>query len=223
MGEADEHSDVDFLVLTNSEVTAEQERALQEMHADLHELETPWAQHLEGSYAPKDRFRRVDVERTPLLFLITARRGSCGTAIATRLSSGGSFASAESRCSAHRHKRRSTLSPRKIYQESASSPAEYIEWAPEPTRLGRMSRWKQPYLVLTLCRILNTIETGRVASKRDAAEWARGNLDARWRPLIDRAVADRPDPWARTRQQADDGLIDETLAFAEYAMRREGV
>ncbi len=81
-----------------------------------------------------------------------------------------------------------------------------------------MSRWKQPYLVLTLCRLLTTLETGRVVSKRAGAEWALGNLDAGWRPLVERAFFDRPDPWLRVHQPADADAVEETLAFAGYAV-----
>ena len=151
---------------------------------------------------------RVDVERTPLLFLDNGasrlvRDSHCNTALVR-------WILRERGVTLFGPSPQETIDPvtkEDLQEEAKRALREYVEWAPEPTRLGRMSRWKQPYLVLTLCRILNTIETGRVASKRDAAEWARGNLDARWRPLIDRAVADRPDPWARTRQQAHDGLI----------------
>ncbi len=36
LGDADEYSDVDFPVLTNGEITDDQQRALQQMHADLY-------------------------------------------------------------------------------------------------------------------------------------------------------------------------------------------
>jgi len=74
--------------------------------------------------------------------------------------------------------------------------------------------------VLTFCRILKTIETGGVSGKRDAAAWAASQLEPRWRPLIERAVADRPDPWKRVHQRADEDLVRETLAFSEYALER---
>jgi predicted nucleotidyltransferase len=60
VGDADVHSDVDFIVVTNDEVTAEQEAALQEVHRRLFALDVPWAQHLEGSYVTRELLRRVD-------------------------------------------------------------------------------------------------------------------------------------------------------------------
>jgi len=69
VGDADEYSDVDFIVLTTDEITDDQQTALQEMHARMYELETPWAQHLEGSYIPRGRIRHVDPTRAPYFYL----------------------------------------------------------------------------------------------------------------------------------------------------------
>ena len=69
VGDADEHSDVDFIVATNGEVTDEQLAALQAMHMRLYGLDSPWAQHLEGSYVPKDGLRHVDPARSPYWYL----------------------------------------------------------------------------------------------------------------------------------------------------------
>lgn len=218
LGEADEFSDVDFLTLTNTDVTEEEERALQDLHAKLYRLETPWAQHLEGSYAPKDRFRRVDPDRTPFLFLNNG---------ASRLEPDIHCNSAVVRWILCEHgitlfgptpkKRIDPVAAADLRTEAKQALREYVEWALEQTKTGGMSRWSQPYLVLTFCRILNTIESGRVASKHEAAEWACANLDPHWRPLIERAVADRPDPWARVHEPAANNLVEETLAFADYA------
>jgi len=107
-----------------------------------------------------------------------------------------------------------------LRREALAGIDEYAAWALEPTEAaGPMSRWKQPYLVLTLCRLLNTLETGRVVSKRDAAEWALGTLDAEWASLIERALDDRPDPWLRVHQPAHTETVKQTLAFVDYALK----
>ena len=46
------------------------------------------------------------------------------------------------------------------------------------------------YTILTLCRALNTIRTGTLGSKQEAAAWARERMP-RWAPLIDAALACR--------------------------------
>jgi predicted nucleotidyltransferase len=58
IGNADEHSDVDFLVVIERELTEDEQRALQALHERLFQLPTHWAQHLEGSYVPRDQLRR---------------------------------------------------------------------------------------------------------------------------------------------------------------------
>ena len=43
--------------------------ALQDMHKRIYALDVPWAQHLEGSYVPRNSLRRLDPSRPPYLFL----------------------------------------------------------------------------------------------------------------------------------------------------------
>src|SRR5215471_5992950 len=69
VGDADAHSDVDFIIVTKDEVTPKQEAELQTLHQALYAQPTPWAQHLEGSYIPREVLRRPDPARRPLLYL----------------------------------------------------------------------------------------------------------------------------------------------------------
>ncbi|MCA1824310.1 MAG: nucleotidyltransferase domain-containing protein [Frankia sp.] len=61
---------------------------------------------------------------------------------------------------------------------------------------------------------------GRAAARvrRGGAEWALTAVDDEWRPLIRRALGDRAEPWRRVHEPADADAIDETLAFAAYAL-----
>ena len=112
------------------------------------------------------------------------------------------------------------VSAAELQDEALGRVTEYADWAAEPTGDGGMSRWKQPYLVLTFCRLLHTLADGRVTSKREAAEWALGALDPQWATLVQRALDDRPDPWVRVGQPAHQETIERTLAFADYAVKR---
>ena len=69
LGDADAHSDVDFIVVTERDVTPEQQAELQALHQRLYALPMSWAQHLEGSYIPRQVLRRPDPDRRPLLYL----------------------------------------------------------------------------------------------------------------------------------------------------------
>jgi len=68
----------------------------------------------------------------------------------------------------------------------------------------------QAYAILTLCRALYTLEHGAITSKSVAARWAQKAIDARWRPLIDRALA-----WP---DEAQPDHLSETLDFIRHAL-----
>jgi predicted nucleotidyltransferase len=220
VGDADEHSDVDFIVVTHGEVTGEQRATLQAMHKRLFALETHWAQHLEGSYVPKSSLRRVDPARRPFVYL----------------DNGSTELELDNHCNTHvvrwslREDGIALAGPASVelvdpvpaggmHDELVAAVREYAEWAPAPTKAGGMSQWKQTYLVLTFCRMLHSLASGRVASKRESGEWAIASLDPQWRDLIQRALDDRGDPWGRVDKPAEPQLVERTLAFAQYAVR----
>ena len=80
------------------------------------------------------------------------------------------------------------------------------------------TRWGQPYTVLSYCRMLHTLETAMVRSKRAGAKWALRSLDPRWSGLIERSWNERPDPWLKVHRAADPKDVDETMAFVRYAI-----
>ena len=57
VGDFDLDSDVDFIVVTEAELADYEVQALQEMHERIFRGDSTWAQHLEGSYFPKDILR----------------------------------------------------------------------------------------------------------------------------------------------------------------------
>jgi hypothetical protein len=75
----------------------------------------------------------------------------------------------------------------------------------------------QSYTVLSLCRILYTLEFGTVASKSDAAGWARKTLGGRWMLLIERAWKARHNPG----KDAPPEDVAETQEFIRFALNRK--
>lgn len=61
------------------------------------------------------------------------------------------------------------------------------------------------YAVQTMCRILYTMDTGRIASKPVATAWALERIDPRWHALLGESLA-----WPRVAQP---GSLAETFAF----------
>ena len=81
-----------------------------------------------------------------------------------------------------------------------------------------MSRRGLGVLVLTLCRMLQSIDEGHVPTKREAGEWALRNLDPRWTQLVRWALDDRSDPWTKVREPADPAKLERTLALLDYVL-----
>jgi predicted nucleotidyltransferase len=216
VGDADEHSDVDFIVATQRELDAEEQRRLQAVHAALYALPVAWAQHLEGSYAPKDVLRTVDARRRPFFYLDNGAReliwdDHCNTAVV--------------RWTLREHgvvmvgpppdDLVAPVDPDELRAEARTTMREAAKWARETGALGR---WAQQYLVLSFCRMLHTLESGRVVSKRAAGAWALRELDPRWHDLISTALADRPHTWELVHQRASSQAAAETLAFIDASL-----
>ena len=77
--------------------------------------------------------------------------------------------------------------------EQARQEADWIEWA--------HIRGSQAFIVLSLCRLLYSLETGKVASKSAAAGWALKKLGECWQALIGQALASQHDSRLTTEEQ----------------------
>jgi Domain of unknown function (DUF4111)/Nucleotidyltransferase domain len=224
LGDADEDSDVDFIVVTHDEVTDAELDALQDMHRRIYALPSPWAQHLEGSYVPKERLRRVETPPSPLWYLDNGatelvRDAHCNTAVVRWiLREHGVVLAGPDPTSLV-----APVTPDELRAEERTAIDDWAEWAREPHPRfgpGAMSRRQQGLLVLSFCRILHTLESGRVTSKPQAGEWALRALPAEWRSLIRRALDDRPGQWRQVHEQADPQAVERSLAFVDYCMTR---
>ena len=76
--------------------------------------------------------------------------------------------------------------------------------------------WGQPHEVLTRCRLLFTATRAEVIGKTDAAHWSKGVVPEEWHDLIDRAIADRPNPTQRVHQTVDPVLANRTWEFVQF-------
>lgn len=219
LGDADEHSDVDFLAVTADEPTDEEVARLQALHARLYALPSPWAQHLEGSYVPRAGLRRKSGETYWFLdngATELVRDTHCNTQLVRWVLREHAIVL----YGADPDTLVDPVSPDELRAEARTMLDDYVAWAREPETARGMSRWTQPYLVTTFCRILHTLESGRIVSKRAALEWAREELPDEWRGLIQRALDDRPDPWRRVHERAEERVVADTLAFADYLSAR---
>jgi hypothetical protein len=221
IGDWDVESDVDFVIATRSDPSEAEEAALNALHARLYRLPPHWAQHLEGSYFPTDILRRVVPASSPrrqLLYLnntydtlersthddtavvrwVTRERGItlAGPPSATLID----LVSADELRSEVR----------------ASMRAWSVDIAAGSYSIA--NQWAQAFFTLTYCRMLQTLDNGRIESKRAGAQWAQRTLDHRWAPLIQRAWAARPNPSLKVRQPATPEDQQATLDFIQYAL-----
>lgn len=213
VGDADEASDVDFLVVVRDRIAPEQEERLRAMHREFPSRPQRWAQTIEGSYAPADELRTLDAIGKPWLYIDNGH--------------------SEMAYSAHCNTDVVRWSLRECGITLAGPPPatlvdEVSGDALRATMRGLLPNvvsdieswisldigWAQRYAVATTCRVLYTLVTGRVASKKASMQWAVETLDREWTPLITEAIGGRAAFW---RTPARPGAVEETRAFHAYA------
>jgi len=218
-GDFDQHSDVDYIIVIQQELTDEQIATLQVMHAHIYDLSSPWAQHLEGSYLPIDILRQPPVPGETLWYLDNGacqlvRSVHCNTLVVRwQLRQHGiSLAGPDIK----------TLLPPIADLDLRREILGVIhDWGGEilanPEHYN--NRFYQGFIVLSFCRMLHSLHTGAIGSKRQGAEWAKAALDPTWAGLIDRAWATRPDPYHSVRTPSNPQDFERTLEFVRYITR----
>jgi predicted nucleotidyltransferase len=218
IGGFDEHSDADFIVVLEDDLSSRQLGALQVMHDEVYHLGSEWAKHLEGSYFPIDVLRDFEMRGEDLWYLDHGAR------------------------SLIRSDHCNTLLVRWIVREKGvllAGPLPKTLVDPIPVEmlreeiLGVLMTWGQQilddpsawsnhfyqgFIVLNYCRMLHDLHRGYPGSKHEGAEWAKRNLNPSWSQLIDGAWGGRPDPASKVKEPADPEMYKMTLGFVKYVM-----
>lgn len=210
-------SDIDFVVVTEAEVSDDAFGGLRALHARFNASDSPWATEVEAAYIPRTDLRRYDpahachphIQRGPEESLVWDTLASDWVLQRHILRAHGIVVAGPPPDTlidpvAADEMRRAVAALMRMWW--GTMPVE-----PEPLR----RRGYQAYAVLTMCRILYTLNAGAVASKPVAARWAQGALDTRWAGLIARALA-----WRKDSQQTPDGDVEETVALIAYTDAR---
>jgi len=218
IGDWDADSDVDFLIVIEHQVSEEDLPALQAMHARIYNLQSKWAKHLEGSYFPKAILKSGDLTKKDLLYLDNAHdqliMSDHDNSLVVRWTVreyGITLAGLDAK---------ELIDPVSANDLRNEVLAIMQEWA-KAIFAGNWkmnNRWAQPFAVLSYCRMLHTLYTGRITSKLSGATWAKSTLDDRWVGLIQRAWEERPNPDLKVQQIADPGEVNGTLEFIRYAL-----
>jgi predicted nucleotidyltransferase len=223
LGDADEHSDVDFLVVVRRRLDPEAENGIRDLHRRLATDGRHWSGHLEGSYAPADELGRYDPTRPPWLYVnngdsemtwdphdnsavvrwILRRRG-----LAVLGPPAGDLVD--------------DLPRGAVAAETRVTLSQWHDFVvDEPDALD--NAWEQTHAVTQHCRFLYAVENDAVASKPGAVRWAIDRVGGEWRGLLEQALVDRAHPWERYRQTSDPALRQPTKEFMALVRELSGV
>ena len=187
-GAFDQDSDIDFIVVTDIDVSGDLFYSLQTMHDRISRMDTPWAIQLEGFYISLAGLRRHDPAHA---LHPNIERGQGERLKMVKL---------DQSWDVHRfilRKQGITLAgpaPQSLIDPALPAQLEQamlcnLAWAAhlldDPAQLK--FRGYQSFIVLTLCRMLYTLQNCEVGSKPVAAQWAQAALGERCAPLIERA------------------------------------
>ncbi|MBL8078686.1 MAG: DUF4111 domain-containing protein [Anaerolineales bacterium] len=217
-GDFDQDSDIDFVVVTDKEIEGDTFSALQMIHERINLRDTQWSTNLEGSYVSQHAIRRHDPEHTKFPNI---ERG-----FGERLK----MVHNDETWNIHRYILRkcgiTIMGPAPITLIDAISPNELRQ-----AMLPALHNWAAPilgnpneithqgyqsYIVLSLCRIIYTLEFGEIVSKRKAATWFKETQGKNWSELIDRAWIGRHNP--QLPATTDD--VNQTFGLIRYALNK---
>lgn len=218
VGGFDQHSDVDWIVAVDDDLTTSQVDRLQEMHDQVYQLDSEWAKHLEGSYFPREILRDPNKQGLDLWYLdhgarVLVRSDHCNTILVRWIVRERGVALAGPPPEKLIDPITEIMLKREIFETLNSWGQEILD---DPQRFN--NRFYQAYIVLSYCRMLHDLQRGYPGSKAEGAEWAKANLDPSWSALIDDTWEGRPDPALKVRQPADPEAFEKTLRFVKFVM-----
>jgi len=223
-GDFDLDSDVDFLVVTDDELTEAEVSLLQALHVEIHNVGCYPAQHLEGSYLSRHSLARIDLVGVQPLWYVDN-----GSTLLER--------------SVHdnqwhvrwilRERSITLMGPDpKALMQPVSTEALRTEMITSIEKLRTHfvaeldkplawfnTRFGQSFTVLTCCRMLHTLQSRAVKSKLAAVQWAEQSLSAEWHELIRQAWDERKGVrfGVKVRQPANARALQETARFVAFA------
>ena len=218
VGDFDRHSDCDFIIVVDQELSDSQHHSLQAMHERIYDLESEWARHLEGSYFPTAVLRDYAQSGTELWYLdngsrVLVKSHHDNTVVVRWILREKGVALAGPPPSALIDPIPSEVLRRGIL-------ATFTDWGQQiladPQQIN--TRFYQTFAVLSYCRTLHDLHTGVIGSNRSGAEWAKRHLDPSWTDLIDRAWDGRPNPALSSRESADPADLASTLEFVSEVL-----
>lgn len=213
----DAQSDCDFVFVLHRDPAPEQLGRLVLLHDEIPTRPGHWTRHLEGSYAIAAELRDLSGLDREWWFVdhgwrSLARSTHCNAEFTRWIlrERGITLAGPDPK---------TLIDPvppqamrARMLADLATMLPDLRTWAPSDVA------WTQRYLVSTTARMLYTLQTAEVTSKRGALQWAISHCDPEWTPLLRQVIEDRPLGWDPT-QPPRPGSLDRSLAFLDYAQR----
>jgi Domain of unknown function (DUF4111) len=239
VGDATEYSDCDFIIVTERDLTPEELPPFQALHAAIHDLPyVYWRTALEGSYVPAAVLRRWSMQpRDPPGEPRTFDWADPGMSGAGPRAYPLWYLDHGAKTLARSEHDNSQVVRWCLREKGVTlagpAPRELVDPVPPAALRAEIRHTMDLVLKLNLepmalvawqafwaglfCRMLHTLATGAVWSKKASLAWAAGSLDPQWRGLIERAAAVRKGDAAHSGQPADPAEVAATRAFALYA------
>ncbi len=209
-------SDLDWIVVTQEEVTAAQFNALQEMHTAFDQGDSPWAGRIEAAYIPLEAVNQPvsgvypQVEKGTGLFVAPLEPGWAFQRLTLR-EHGVVVAGPDPHLLIDPVPRADMRQSAAVilgeWLEGSRLDPSWIAWARQGSNLS--------FVVLTLCRLMYSLETGSVASKPAAARWVLENSDGRWSRVIKKALDGKQAWW-----EASETDLEDMLALLRVTMEK---
>ncbi|MBK8904926.1 MAG: DUF4111 domain-containing protein [Anaerolineaceae bacterium] len=211
-------SDIDFIVVTNTDLGETAVRGLQQLHEQFAASASPWATRLEAVYVPQAALGAQpsltalypQVEKGEPLVMMALEPGwvfQCWT-LRER---GIAVAGPDPRTLAAPVERKAMASAVVAitgeWLSAAQNDPSWLVWLRE--------RPHHTFVVQTLCRLLYSLATSEVTSKPQAVHWAQQALPPPWPDLIRRALAARRHPEPLTP-----GEIEDTVALLKFTVNQ---
>jgi predicted nucleotidyltransferase len=229
-GDFDADSDIDFLIVTSSELTEANIKPLQGIQTKINDMDCYPAKHLEGSYISIADLNDWSTVGQKKLFYFD----------------NGSTTYEQSTHDNQWHVRwilrergitlvgpnpetilkpipinellneikRTMLEIKQLFEDEIDLPLSFFN-----------SRFGQSFVVLTYCRMLHTLHTGTIQSKKAGAKWAKEFVEPKWSELINQAWEEREGVryMVKIRQRAEQTILCETLRFINYAIAQMNI
>ena len=212
------HSDIDFIVVTEAELTPAMIAVVGDMHVQFDQSGSVWHGRIEAAYAAREALCTFpateqaypQVEKGRALFVEPLEIGwifQCFTLRKRGVVLAGPTPKTLIPPLVPDDLRRAAAPIALMWQRQSRTDSTWLEWLRE--------RPNQAFVVLTLCRLLYTLHLADVASKPAAARWVQQSIGEPWSTLIDGALAGQHAP----------GLIDaweeqQTLALIDDTVER---